>query len=112
MRRWGVIAFAVIGVMVIVLAIALASVGTELDQVRLNREDLQFEVDSAQRDAESLTEEKTRLQHQTEEQLKTIEQLKAELERTRAKAQESSGSAQAPVQAPVAEPAPAPAATP
>ena len=64
-------------------AVALATVGTQLDEVRIERDDLEFETSDLQQSVDALTTERTDLQRQAEEQLKAIEQLKGELERLR-----------------------------
>ncbi len=81
MRRGMIIALAVLGVLVVILMVALSSVGTNLDQTRLERDDLQFETDDLQQEVDTLSTERDELQRQVDEQLKTIEQLKAELGR-------------------------------
>ena len=78
MRRGMIVGLAVLGVLVIVLMVAVSSVGTNLDQTRLERDDLQFEVDDLQQEVDTLSAERDELQRQADEQLKTIEQLKAE----------------------------------
>lgn len=82
MRRGIVIALSVLGVLVTILAVALASVGSRFDKVEIERDDLEFEVDQLEQDVATLTDEREMLKRQAEEQLTTIEQLKAELERT------------------------------
>lgn len=89
MRRAWVIGLSALGVVSVLLMIALASVGTQLDQARLDREDLELEVEDVSAEAEGLREERDTIQHerdtltsQVDEQLRTIEQLKGELERT------------------------------
>lgn len=83
MRRGIVIVLSVLGALVIILLVAVASVGSDLDEVRIERDDLGFEVEALQRQVDSLTEERDRLQREAEERSKTVEQLKAELERAR-----------------------------
>ena len=90
MKRHVVIALAVMGVVIVVLAIALASVGTQVDKMRLNRSDLELDIGDLQAEIESLTDdnetlrtEHDELQQQVEAHLTTIQQLKAEVERAR-----------------------------
>ena len=83
MRRGTIIALSVLAVFVVILAIALASVGTRFDTVAIERDDLQFEVGQLEQDMDGITTERDTLKRQTEDQLKAIEQLKAELERTK-----------------------------
>lgn len=89
MRRGVLIGLIAAVVICIVLAVAVASVGTQLDQARLDRDDLEVQVDDLQSEVDSLRTERDTvktdretLKARTEEQLKTIEQLKAELGRT------------------------------
>ena len=97
MRRGTIIGFGILGVVLVILAGALASVGTNLDKTRLERDDLQFEVDNLNQEVDTMTEDRQKLQTQVDEQLKSIEQLKADLERTRNQAQgQSSTPAPAP----------------
>ena len=90
MRRGIVIALAVLGVLAVGLMVALSSVGTNLDQVRLERDDLQFESEDLQKEVETLSTERDELRRQVDEQLKTIEQLKAEAGRPNNHAPDSS----------------------
>ena len=94
MRRGVVIALAVMGALIVVLAIVVASVGTGLDEARIERDDLQTEVGDLRDQVGSLTGERDKLQQKVQEQLKTIEQLKIESERTRSQAQKSAPAAQ------------------
>ena len=89
MRRWIILGWSIAGALIVILAVALATVGTQLDQARVDKEDLQFETDELQKDVDALTEERGKLQQKVDEHQKTIEQLKAELERTRGQAQTS-----------------------
>lgn len=93
MRRRVVIALSVMGTLIVILAVALASVGTQVDKIRLNRSDLELENADLQEELDGLVEEHDRLrqerddlQTQVTEQLKAIQQLKvekAQLERAR-----------------------------
>jgi len=81
MHRGLIIAASVLGVFVVILMVALSSVGTNLDQTRLERDDFQFEAEDLQQEVDLLSTERDELQRQVEEQLKAIEQLKAEFGR-------------------------------
>ncbi len=97
MRRGPTIwTISILGAILVILAVALAAVGTHLDRARIQESELQFQVDDLQEAASTLSQERDKLKKQAEEQSKAIDQLKAELERTRGQAQ---------------PPAPAPAAT-
>ena len=52
MRRNIVIILLGMGAILILLAVSLASVGTEMDQLRIEREDLQVETDDLQQAVE------------------------------------------------------------
>ena len=82
-----------LGGVVVVLAAALAWVGTHLDQERLGRQQLEDDYDSLQNEYEAVQTERDELQQKSNEHVKTIEQLQAELERMRKNA---SGAAPAP----------------
>ena len=84
MRRWVVVALCALGGLTVALAASLALVGSQLDEAKIGRQDLQFEVDDLQQELSSVTEEKSALSTQLEDQRKASEQLKAELERQRA----------------------------
>lgn len=101
MRRSILIALSILGALVVILLVAVASVGSDLDEVRIERDDFEIEVEDLQRQVDSLTEERDRLQRDVEERSKTIEQWKAELERAR------SGPAAQPAPSGVEEPVPA-----
>jgi peptidoglycan hydrolase CwlO-like protein len=86
-RKW-IIGLTVLGVISVVLMVALASVGTQLDQARLDRDDLELELEDVSAETESLRGERDVIKHerdslktQVDEQLQAIEQLKGELER-------------------------------
>jgi septal ring factor EnvC (AmiA/AmiB activator) len=88
MRKAWIIGLSVLGVLAVVLMMALASVGTQLDQARLDRDDLETEIDDVGAEADSLRAERDAikterdsLKTQVDEQLQTIEQLKGESER-------------------------------
>ena len=106
MRRGIIIAVAMLGVLVVILAVALAKVGSDLDNERIGRRDLQLEADNLEQEVDSLSSERDTLQQQTEEHMKTIEQLKADLEHHRAQPQATS--AQPNAQTPSASPAATP----
>ena len=84
MRRGVVIAFAVTGLIVVILAIALSTVGSDLDQARIERDDLQLEVDDLHQEVDTVSGERDQLKQQAEEQGKALEQFKAELDHPRA----------------------------
>ena len=90
MRRGMIIAVAILGVLVVILAVALAKVGSDLDSERIDRQDLQTQTTDLEQEVDSLSFERDTLQEQTNEHLKTIEQLKADLERHRAQQQAAS----------------------
>ena len=91
-----VLIWAALGVAVVGLAVGLARVGSQLDSEKLERQDLEAEVDDLEQDVDALTEERDTLQRQTDEQLKSIEQLKVELERSRGGGQQASPAATPP----------------
>jgi chaperonin cofactor prefoldin len=65
MRQRGLLILGIVlGVVSVVLAGALAKVGTELDEAR---DDLRFEVATLEEEVDSLTEERDQLKAQTEE---------------------------------------------
>ena len=103
MRRGIIIGLSVMGVILVILALALASVGTELDQTRIEREEYQSQVGDLQEELDGLTQDRERLQQQVDEQLKTIEQWKVQHEPSRASGQTDGASP------PAAESAPSPA---
>ena len=96
MRRGTVIALWMLGALVVVFAVALAVVGTDLDRTRMTREDLQGEVDDLQSELDGITGERQSLQAKTDQQLKQIEQLKAELEQLRNQKNQSAASSALP----------------
>ena len=90
MRRSVVVALAVMGLIIVVLAIALASVGTQVDKMRLNRSDLELDIGDFQDEIQTLTQERDALRTerdtlkaQVAKHLETIQQLKAEAEQAR-----------------------------
>lgn len=83
MRRGFVIALSVMGVLLVVLAVSFALVGSDLDRARLEREGLRFELGDLQQQLDRVSVERDRLQRQTEDQLRAIEQWKAQLEHSR-----------------------------
>ena len=103
MRRGVVIGFAALGVIAVVLAVTLATIGTQLDQARLERNDLQFQVEDLQSESDTLRTERDSLQKEREtlktqvgEQLKAMEQLKGEVSQARSQPQSSETTASAP----------------
>ena len=101
-KRRGLLIAVVAAVMLfLMLAVALATVGSRLDSASLDREDLQFELsglraesDNLRTERDALKTERETLKSQADQQLKTIEQLKTEVEHAR------SQSAAAPAHAP------------
>ncbi|MBI3324679.1 MAG: hypothetical protein HYZ92_05310 [Candidatus Omnitrophica bacterium] len=97
MRRGLLIGLIGAGVLCVVLAVALAVIGSRFDEVRLDQEELSGQVDDLEAENDTLRKDQTALQSerdklvaereqyktQTDTQLKTIEQLKTELERAR-----------------------------
>lgn len=88
MRQKWIIGLSLLGAFSVVLMIALASVGSQLDQARLDRDDLELEVEDVSAEADSLRDERDiikterdSLKTKVDEQLQMIEQLKGELER-------------------------------
>ena len=81
MRRGVVIGLSVIGALCVLLAVAVARVGTQLDQARIERDDLQFEVEDLRNESQSLKAERDTLKRQVNDKLKTIEQMKTEAEK-------------------------------
>ncbi len=104
MTRRTIIIIAGLGVLLVVLAVALASIGTQYDRTRIDRDELQFERDGLEDQVNSMSKDADHLKTLSDEQRKTIEQLKAELERTRRSTVQSP--------APALSSAPQPAATP
>lgn len=87
MQRGFVIALSVMGVLLVIVAVSFALVGSDLDRIRLEREDLQFEVDGLQQELNRVSGERDRLQQRTDEQLRAIEQWKVQLEHSARNAQ-------------------------
>jgi chromosome segregation ATPase len=88
--RWK-IGLAVAVVASVGMAIALAVVGSRFDEVRLERQNLEFEyteledeADALRVERDELEQERDTLRTQVDEQLQTIEQLKSELEGSQA----------------------------
>jgi hypothetical protein len=102
MNRRVTIALLAMGAGLVVLALALASVGGELDQARIDRDEYQFQAEDLQGELDAVSEERDRLRQQVDEQLKAVEQWKLQVERSRA-----GGQATAPDEPVPAEPAPA-----
>ena len=80
MRRGVVIGISIMGVVLVILAVALATVGTQLDQAKIRHEDLQFEVDDLRQQVTLLSDERGKLRQQLEEQQKEAQRLHTELE--------------------------------
>jgi hypothetical protein len=77
MRRNIVIALGVLGGLVLLLAVGLASVGTNLDQTLLERDDLRFEVDDLQQSVHALSVERDQLRRQLDEARLEVQKLQA-----------------------------------
>lgn len=75
---WGGIALLVVG-----LGVALAMTGSQLDNARLDQLDMETEFEELESEVDALAEERDLLQRQVDDQLKSIEQLKVELDRAR-----------------------------
>ena len=103
MRKSLIIAVSIMGVVIVVLAVALASVGTHLDDTRIERDELKFNLEDLQQQADALSAEREQLDATLKEQRQSVDRLKADLERARSQAQ-AQGSGE--------PPAPAPATTP
>ncbi len=73
MGRWKWAVWVGVGLIVVVLAAALATIGTDLDRTRLEREDLEYEVEGLQEEIDTLTEERDQLKAQAEAHLKALE---------------------------------------
>ena len=71
------------GVLLVLLALAVASIGTELDEARIERDELSTEAEDLRQELDSLSEERNRLKEQVDEQVKAIEQWKVQQERAR-----------------------------
>lgn len=84
--RRTVLIWAALGLLLVGLAVALAKVGSQLDTEKLDRQDLESNVDELEQEVDSLTDERDTLQKQVDDQLKSIEQLKVELDKSRGQA--------------------------
>ena len=96
MPRWLKITLIATSAGCVVLAVALAVVGSQFDKVRLDNDDLEAEVQDLQSQVESLQSERDSLatehdkfKSQVDEQLQAIERLKAENGRARNQPQAS-----------------------
>ena len=78
MRRGILITLIVLAVLSVTLMVTVAWNGSQLDEARQEREDLQFEVDDLNQEVDALTSERDELQSKLDEHLKTIEQLKSQ----------------------------------
>ncbi len=81
MRRGTVIAFCSMGSLILILGIALGSVGPNLDTVKIERDELRFDVDALESQVADLSGERERLKTQVNEQHQALAELKVELER-------------------------------
>ena len=78
MRKGIVISFVVLGILAVVLMVTVAWNGSQLDDARQQRDDLQFEVDDLRQEVDTLTTERDDLQGKLDEHLTTIEKLKSQ----------------------------------
>ena len=83
----------------LVLAVTVATIGSQLDQTRLERDDAETDLDSVREELQQVTGERDAMKAdydtykaQTDQQLKTIEQLKAEVERSRTQSTQAQAS--------------------
>ena len=97
MRRGVVIGWSVLGGLCLAMAVALAVIGSRYDSMRLELDEQQADADDLEAEQETwwterdtlagerdaLKAERDTLSQRVDEHLKTIEQLKAELERAR-----------------------------
>jgi chromosome segregation ATPase len=83
MDRRFAIAWALTGIFAAVLAVSFAKIGTELDQVRLQRTDLQFELADLRQELNLLHNRGEHMTNQVASQRSRIEQLMLELDRNR-----------------------------
>jgi uncharacterized protein YoxC len=110
MRRGVVITVSALGGLAVVLAIALAIVGTNLDEVRLERDDLQYEVNDLRQELDALSAERDELQQQVTDQGAVAEPVTSDVP---VEADEGDADAAVPPVQPApsgGSPAPAPAA--
>ncbi len=105
MRRWAVITLAGISGLAVVLAASLAYVGTQLDDAKISRQDLEFEVEDLRQELNSVSEERSDLAEELEQQRRAKEHMEQELERLRAVAQATAPATETfPTQAPAPDP--------
>lgn len=85
MRRRVVLTVAIAAgsALIVGLGAALAIVGTQLDEERIERSNLSFDAEDLRQELNAISEERDELADTLEEQRRTIEQLNAELERLR-----------------------------
>ena len=95
MRRGLIISLASVGGLCVLLAVAVGTIGSQLDQTRLDREDMSQEIErlrgeaerlSAERDSaksaqDSVRSEQASLKSKVDQQDMTIEEMRLELER-------------------------------
>jgi len=91
MKRGVLIGYSMLGVLVIILGVALAHVGTQLDKTRLSQVDLQTEIDDLEQEVDALNEqrdtlasERDTLKADLEERIKALEAEKAKQEQAQA----------------------------
>ncbi len=85
MRRRRVVVVCIAAVAVVVLSVSLAKTGMDLDQARIERGDLQSEVDALARQLARMNGQRQELLGQLDEHVRSIEQLKHEMERLRSR---------------------------
>jgi chromosome segregation ATPase len=78
-----VVGFSIAICFVVVLAASVAKIGIELDQLRLERSDLQTQIDGLNRQIDRVNSQRRTLLGQLDEHVRTIEQLKHEMGRAR-----------------------------
>ncbi len=83
MRRGSVIGAGIAGIAILFLAVSLAKTGMELDQLRMERHDLQSEVEGLTLQLDRVSGQREHMLGQLDDQVRAIEQLKHEMERTR-----------------------------
>jgi peptidoglycan hydrolase CwlO-like protein len=93
MRRGTLIGACIAGVAIVFLAVSLAKTGTELDQLRMERGDLQSEVEALHRQLDQISGQRQNMLGQLDDQVRAIEQLKREMERIRLKAPQQTADA-------------------
>ena len=83
MRRGLVIALSIMGILLVLLAVTVASIGSELDGARIERDELLSEAEDLRQELDTISEERNKLQAQVDEQVKAIESWKVQQEHVR-----------------------------